>query len=72
MKTAYPTPARSTPLPSDPSWIKKFNAAIDDPDKKIQARLAKSMQLNYRSGVRKLIWAMTTCPPDLAYANVKL
>jgi hypothetical protein len=72
MKTAYPTPARSTPLPSDPTWIKKFNAAIGDPDKKIQARLAKSMQLNYRSGVGELIWAMTTCRPDLAYASVKL
>jgi hypothetical protein len=72
MKTAYPTPVRSTPLPLDPTWIKKFNAAIGDPDKKLQARLAKSMQLNYRSGVGELIWAMTTCRPDLAYASVKL
>ncbi len=55
MKTAYPSPARSTPLPSDPTWLKKFNAAVGDPDKKIQAQLAKSMQLNYRSGVGKLI-----------------
>jgi hypothetical protein len=30
------------------------------------------MQLNYRSGVGKLIWAMTTCQPDLAFASVKL
>jgi len=65
-------PARSTPLPSDPTWIKKFNAATGDPDKKIQARLAKSMQINCRSGVGKLIWAMTTCRPNLAYASVKL
>lgn len=34
MKTAYPSPARSTPLPSDPTWLKKFNAAVGDPDKK--------------------------------------
>jgi len=34
MKTAYPSPARSTPLPSDPTWLKKFNAVIGDPDKK--------------------------------------
>jgi hypothetical protein len=27
IKTAYPTPTRSTPLPSDPMWLKKFNAA---------------------------------------------
>jgi hypothetical protein len=30
------------------------------------------MQLSYRSGVGKLIWAMTTCQPDLAFASVKL
>ena len=72
MKTACPSPARSTPLPSDPTWLKKFNAAVVDTDKKVQAQLAKSMQLNYRSGVGKLIWAMTTCRPDLSYASVKL
>jgi hypothetical protein len=72
MKTAYPSPARSTPLPSDPTWLKKFNVAVGDPDTKIQAQLAKTMQLNYRSGVGELIWAMTTCRPDLSYASVKL
>jgi hypothetical protein len=61
MKTAYPTPTRSTPLPSDPTWLKKFNAAIGDPDKSAQAKLAKSMQLNYQLGVGKLLWAMTAC-----------
>ena len=30
------------------------------------------MQLTYHSGVGKLIWAMTTCRPDLSYAGVKL
>jgi hypothetical protein len=65
MKTAYPTPVRSTLLPADPAWLKKFNAATGDRDKTVQAKLAKSMQLNYRSGVGKLIWAMTTCRPDL-------
>jgi hypothetical protein len=72
MKTAYPTPACSTPLPSDPTWLKMFNAAIGDPDKKAQAQLEKSMQLNYRSAVGELIWAMTTCCPDLAFARVQL
>jgi len=28
--------------------------------------------LSYRAGVGELIWAMTTCPPDLALASVKL
>ncbi len=40
--------------------------------KKVQALLANSMQLTYRSGVCELIWAMTTCHPDLLYAGVKL
>jgi hypothetical protein len=72
MKTAYPTPACSTPLPSDPTWLKKFNAAIGDPTRKAQDQLEKSMQLNYHSGIGELIWAMTTCRPDLAFASVKL
>jgi hypothetical protein len=59
-------------LSSDPTWLKKFNVAIGDPDKKAQTQLEKSMQLNYRSGVGELIWAMATCHPDLAFANVKL
>ncbi len=70
MKTAYPTPVQSTPLPTDPAWLKKFNAATGDRDKMVQAKLAKSMQLNYCSGVGELIWAMTTCRPDLSFASV--
>jgi hypothetical protein len=72
MKTPYPTPAWLTPLSLDATWLKKFNAAIGDPNSKAQAKLAKKMHVNYRSGVGKLIWAMTTCQPDLAYASVKL
>jgi hypothetical protein len=64
--------ARPTPLPSDPSWFKKFNAATGDPDPKRQADLAKRMNLSYRSRIGKLIWVMTTCRPNLAYASVKL
>ncbi len=30
------------------------------------------MKLSYCSGVGELIWAMTTCRPDLAYAAIKL
>ncbi len=72
MKTCYPMPSCSTPLPSNQTWLKKFNAAIGDPDPKVQAQLTESMQLTYRSGVGKLIWGMTTCWPDLAYTSVKL
>ncbi len=63
---------RPTPLPADPTWIKKFNAATGDPDLKSQATLAKTIGLSHSSGVGKLIWAMTMCWPDLAFASVNL
>jgi hypothetical protein len=72
MKTSYPMPNRSTPLPHVDEWLKKFNAAIGDPNKKVQTTLAKHHQLLYQSGVGELIWAMTTCRPDLGYTSVKL
>ena len=72
MKSTYPSPARSTPLPTDATFMKKFNSSSGDPDPKAQQKLAKTMQLNYRSGVGELIWAMTTCRPDLAFSSVKL
>lgn len=66
------TEDRPTPLPTDPNWFKKFNAAVGNPDPKVQAKLAKTMQLTYRCGVGELIWAMTTTRPDVAFASVKL
>jgi hypothetical protein len=29
------------------------------------------MESSYRSGVGELIWAMTTCRPDMAFTSVK-
>jgi hypothetical protein len=72
MQNFTSTDDHPTPLPTDPTWYKKFNAAIGDPNPKAQAKLAKQMQLTYRSGVGELIWAMTTTHPDLAFASVKL
>ena len=72
MRNYTSTDDRPTPLPTDPAWMKKFNAATGDPDPKVQAPLAKAMDINYHSGVGELIWAMTTCRPDVAYARVKL
>ena len=72
MQNFTSTDDRPTPLPTDPTWYKKFNAAIGDPDPKIQAKLAQNMQLSYRCGVGELIWAMTTTRPDMAFASVKL
>ncbi len=69
----YASSTCPTPLPSDASWWWDFNAATGrDPDAKVQATLATTMQLNYRAGVGELIWAMTTCRPDVAFASVKL
>ena len=72
MQNFTSTEDRPTPLPTDPTWFKKFNAAVGNPDPKVQAKLAKKMQLTYRCGVGKLIWAMTTTCPDVAFASVKL
>jgi hypothetical protein len=72
MKHMYASSTHPTPLPSDATWWRDFNAATGDPDMKEQAALAKTMQLNYQAGVGELIWAMTTCHPDVAFASVKL
>ncbi len=71
MQNFTSTDDRPTPLPTDPTWYKKFNAAIGDPDPKVQAKLAQKMQVTYRCGVGELIWAMTTTRPDMAFASVK-
>jgi hypothetical protein len=72
MKSAYPSPARSTPLSSNSAFQKKFNSSTGNPDKKVQLKLAKDMQIGYHLGIGELIWAMMTCHPDLAYSSVKL
>jgi hypothetical protein len=72
MKSAHPNAACSTPLPSDQTFQKKFNSLVGNPNKTVQLNLAKEMQLGYPLGIGELIWAMTTCRPDLAYSSVKL
>jgi hypothetical protein len=61
-----------TPLPTDPTWYKQFNAMVGNPDPKVQSKFAKAMQITYRCSVGELIWAMTTTCPVLAFARVKL
>ena len=63
---------RPTPLPSDGDWLKGFNAATGPTDPKARAALETSEQIRYRTGVGELIWAMTTCRPDIAFTSVKL
>ena len=64
------TENRPTPLPTDPHWIKKFNSAIGPSEFKAQQELATKMQIKYKSGVGEIIWAMTTCRPDIAFTSV--
>jgi hypothetical protein len=66
------TENRPTALPTCTTWLKKFNAAIGPTDPEEQISLSKQMQIKYRAGVCELIWVMTTCRPDIAYASVKL
>jgi hypothetical protein len=61
-----------TPLPTNATWIKKFNAAVGSSDPDEQHKLATKMQIKYIAGVGELIWAMTTCRPDIAFTSVKL
>jgi hypothetical protein len=60
------------PLPSDADWLRNFKSAIGSDNPKELATLEKSMQIKYRGGIGKLIWAMTTCRPDIAFTSVKL
>jgi hypothetical protein len=66
------TENRPTPLPTDATWIKKFNAAVGPSDYHDQKLLATNMQLQYKAGIGKFIWATTTCRPDIAFTSVKL
>jgi hypothetical protein len=61
-----------SPLPSDPTWLKQFNSAISPDTQRDHASLKTLMETKYCSGVGKLIWAMTTCRPDIAFASMKL
>ncbi len=49
------TENRPTPLPTDPSWIKKFNAAVGPSNPKEQQQLAAWMDIKYKGGVGELI-----------------
>ncbi len=41
-------------------------------DPKEQQQLATKMEIKYKGGVGELIWAMTTCRPDISFTSVKL
>jgi hypothetical protein len=61
-----------TPLPTDASWIKKFNTAVGPTNLKIQQQLGTKMQIKYKGGIGELIWAMTTCRHNITFTSTKL
>ena len=66
------TENRPISLPSCPFWLKKFNSAVGSSNPKDQLALATSTKLNHRAGIGKIIWAMTTCRPNIAFVSIKL
>ena len=61
---------RPTPLPSTKTFMTSFLNSKGNSDPKIQGELKKSMKISYPSAIGELIYAMTTCCPDIAYATV--
>jgi hypothetical protein len=64
-------PSRPTPLPSNKTFMTSFLNAKGDPDPTVQSKLSKEMKISYRSAIGELIYAMTTCRPDISYATVR-
>jgi hypothetical protein len=60
-----------TPLLTKKSFLSSFLNAIGNSNPKTQQQLAKTNTFGYCNGVGELIYALTTCPPDLAYATVR-
>jgi hypothetical protein len=60
LHTVPTTANRPTPLPTNSTWLKKFNATVGPNNPQAQCKLEASMQIKYRGGVDKLIWALTS------------
>jgi hypothetical protein len=41
-----------------------------NPDPAAKSKLSKEMKISYPSAIGELIYAMTTCCPDIAYATI--
>ena len=64
-------PDRPTPLPTKRDFLKHFLSVKGDPDPKQQLQLATKMEFKYRSAIGEIIYAMSTCRPDLSYAAIR-
>jgi hypothetical protein len=63
-----PTPL----LVNSKDWLKGFNSTTGSSVSKVIAKLESTMNIRYQGWVVELIWAMTTCRPNLAFASIKL
>ena len=59
-----------TPFPTTQGSMSGFLSTEGDPDEKVQAKLALDMKCQYRNVVGELIYAMTTCRPDISNAVI--
>ena len=64
-------PNHPTPLPSTKTFLTSFINAIEDSNQKIQGNLEKSMKISYCRAIGELIYAMTSCCPNIAYTTVR-
>ncbi|KAL7509705.1 hypothetical protein ACHAXN_011946 [Cyclotella atomus] len=71
MQDAKLTAYKPLPMPATESFMKSFNIAVGDPDKKIQEALEKEYKFAYRSGIGEIIYAMVTARPDVSTAVVR-
>jgi KUP system potassium uptake protein len=73
----YPLAPQATPLPTRKRFIESFLSADGDrnkdgtPDMSYQRKMQKQLKISYRSAIGEIIWAMTTCRPDVSHAVVK-
>mmetsp|Transcript_14610 Transcript_14610/g.26419 ORF Transcript_14610/g.26419 Transcript_14610/m.26419 type:complete len:214 (-) Transcript_14610:23-664(-) len=60
------------PLPTKRDFLKYFILVCGGPDLKAQEKLAKKLEFKYRSVIGEIIYVMSTCPPDLSYAVIRV
>ena len=65
------TPDTPTPLPARRTFMRDFLSAVGSDDEKAQTKLAKEMGFGFRNGIGEIIYAMTTCRPDVSYGVVR-
>ena len=60
------------PISDDKTFIRSLESAIPPSTPAEQTKLQVEMEFNYRQAIGELIFAMTTCWPDIAFLLIKL